>query len=350
MSAEAHIVLTGGAGYIGSMLLEALLRRGNWVTVIDTLEYGGSGVLPHSANPRLTFMRADIDHASVLQDAVKRASQAGAPPAGAVVHLAAIVGYPACKIAGEERVWRTNVAGLKRSFDAADSLRVERFIFASTYSVYGSAKDEAAVTESAPLHPQSLYAESKIAGETFLREQGADAACAPLIFRFSTLYGLSPRMRFDLIINQFVLEAHARGELIVFEKKLARSFVHIQDVVRGILLGLDAGRARICNQTINLGDSNGNLSKDEIVAQIVKQCPGTRVLYKELAFAGDMRSLRVSFDSAAQVLGFSAQRRVADGIAELLESLRGGLFVDPFAPHYRNAPQVVGADAGESVQ
>ncbi len=339
-AAGQHIILTGGAGYIGSRLTGELLARGHWVTVVDTLAFGGESLWAYWGNPRFTFLRADIRQPGAIRQAAEAATQGGAPPPQALIHLAAVVGYPACKRLPEEEVWQLNVDAVGLAFEQAEALGAERFLFASTYSNYGVSQGGEPVTEESPLQPQSLYARSKIAAEELLLERG-DSPCAPLIFRFATLYGPSPRMRFDLIINQFVLQAYSKGELVIFQGDYGRSFVHIGDAIDGILLGLEAPLEKIRGQIYNVGSEEGNYTKREIVALICQALPQTRVRHQDLSFGGDMRDMRVSFAKIQRQLGFVARRTVPQGIAEILKGLRSGLLADPYAERFRNAPMIV---------
>ena len=168
-----------------------------------------------------------------------------------------------------------------------------------------------------------------------------DAPCAPLIFRFATLYGLSPRTRFDLIVNQFVLEAFTKRELIIYQRGYSRSFVHIRDVVRGVIMGLEAERPRICGEVFNLGTDAGNYSKDDIVQLVLKRMPETIVEYKDLTFGGDMRDITVSFAKIKNLLGFDTTLDVDDGIRELLFALKTGIIRNPTDERYRNAQFIV---------
>jgi nucleoside-diphosphate-sugar epimerase len=341
MGETRHIVITGGAGYIGSVLTGSLLRRGDWVTVVDDLLFGGESLLAYLSHSRFHFVRADVCEAGILSQAARDAASRGAPPFSAIVHLAAIVGFPACQAVGRDIVWRTNVNATKQVFEDANDLGVERFLFSSTYSVYGIAEGGELVTEETLLSPQSLYAETKIAAEDFLTEASQNAGCAPMIYRFATIYGASPRMRFDLIINQFVVEAFIRGELIIYQQGYSRSFVHIRDVVEGLVLGLEAPEGLVRGQIYNLGDEEGNYTKDEIVALIRQELPETRVHYKDLAFGGDMRDIKVSYRKIHEQLGFRTQWTVEDGIQEILYLLQTGLINDPFSERYRNAEFIV---------
>jgi nucleoside-diphosphate-sugar epimerase len=338
---KRHVVITGGAGYIGSMLVPALLARGDWVTVIDKLLFGGGSLLGYLSSPRFHFVRGDVCESGIFERAVQESAAKGAPEPSAVIHLAAIVGFPACKIIGKDDTWNTNVKGVEQVFQAANQMEVERFIFSSTYSVYGIAENDTPVTEDSPLQPQSLYGESKIAAEEYLVKAADTSACAPLIYRFSTLYGLSPRMRFDLIINQFSLEAYSQGELMIFEGHHSRAFVHIRDVIAGLLLGLDAPMEKIRGQIFNLGHDDGNFTKDEIADLICQVLPDTKVRHERMSFDGDMRNLQVSFEKIESELDFSTRYTALDGIKEITRALQEGMIDEPTSSIYRNAPSIV---------
>jgi nucleoside-diphosphate-sugar epimerase len=333
---DRHILITGGAGYIGSLLTSELLRLNYRVTILDSLLFGGESIVPFLNHPNFHFIKADVTEPRVVRDAIKRDWQ----KPDAIVHLAAIVGFPACQAVGKQVAWKYNVEATKMVFEQAADLGVERFVFASTYSNYGLSEDGKPVTEETPLNPQSLYAETKIASEEFLLAQ-KDAACAPLLFRFATLYGVSPRTRFDLIVNQFVLEAFTKRSLIIYQRGYSRSFVHIRDVVRGVIMGLEAEQSKIRGQVFNLGTENGNYSKDDIVGLVLKRMPETTVEYKDLTFGGDMRDITVSFEKIQRVLGFDTTLDVDDGVREVLFALKSGLIRNPTDDRYRNAQFIV---------
>jgi nucleoside-diphosphate-sugar epimerase len=331
-----HVLVTGAAGYIGSLLTAELLRQGCRVTGIDSLLFGGESLLGFIHHPDFHFARADVTEPRAVRDSLPRAWS----KPDAVVHLAAIVGFPACQAVGRQAAWQYNVEATKRVFEQAEALGAERFVFASTYSNYGLSADGKAVTEDSPLNPQSLYAETKIAAEQYLLEQ-ADGGPAPLLFRFATLYGVSPRPRLDLIVNQFVLEAFSRRELIIYQRGYSRSFIHVGDTVRGIIMGLDAPLDTVRGQIFNLGSDDGNYTKDEIVALVIKRLPDTVVTYKDLTFGGDMRDITVSFEKVRRVLGFNTTLTVDDGVRELVYALRTGIIRDPHDERYRNAQFIV---------
>lgn len=336
MTEPRHIVVTGGAGYIGSLLTAELLRAGFRVTVIDSLLFGGESLLAFLAHPNFHFVKADVIEPRAVRDSLPK----NWPKPSSVFHLAAIVGFPACQAVGRQAAWRYNVESTQRVFEQACALGADRLVFASTYSNYGLSTDGKPVTEESPLNPQSLYAETKIAAEEFLIAQ-KDSAAMPILFRLATLYGISPRTRFDLIINQFVLDAYTKRELLIYQRGYSRSFVHVRDVVRGFLLGLDAPAEKIRGQVFNLGTDAGNYTKDQIVALVLKRLPDTIVEYKDLTFGGDMRDITVSFEKIKRELGFKAELTVDDGVREIVHALRTGLIREPLHERYRNAQFIV---------
>ncbi|MCX6057548.1 MAG: NAD(P)-dependent oxidoreductase [Chloroflexi bacterium] len=333
---DRHVVITGGAGYIGSLLTSELLRANYRVTVLDSLLFGGESIVPFLHHPNLHFVKADVTEPRAVRDALKRNWQ----KPDVIVHLAAIVGFPACQAVGKQVSWKYNVEATKNVYGQSADLGVERFVFASTYSNYGLSEDGKPVTEESPLNPQSLYAETKIASEEFLLSQ-KDSACAPLLFRFATLYGISPRTRFDLIVNQFVLEAFTKRSLIIYQRGYSRSFVHIRDVVRGVMIGLEAEQENVRGQVFNLGTDHGNYTKSDIVNLVLKRMPETVVEYKNLTFGGDMRDITVSFEKIQRVLGFNTTLDVDDGVREVLFALKTGLIRNPTDDRYRNAQFIV---------
>lgn len=336
MTDERHILITGGAGYIGSLLTSELLRANYRVTVLDSLLFGGESLVPFLHHPNFHFVKTDVTEPRAIRDSIKE----GWPTPLGVVHLAAIVGFPACQAVGRQVAWKYNVDATKMAFEQAADLGVERFVFASTYSNYGLSPDGKPVTEESPLNPQSLYAETKIAAEEYLLGQ-KDKSTSPILFRFATLYGISPRTRFDLIVNQFVLEAFTKRELIIYQRGYSRSFVHVIDTVRGIIMGLESSKEKVAGQVFNLGTPEGNYTKDEIVNLVLKRMPETYVDYKDLTFGGDMRDITVSFEKIKRVLNFDTTLTVDDGIREVLNILKTGLIRNPVDEKYRNAQFIV---------
>jgi len=318
MNKQPHILITGGAGYIGSLLCGELLCRSYRVTALDNLLFGGNSLLGYLTHPGFFFHKADVCDKDSLRPHFKGIIH--------VVHLAAIVGYPACEKAGDEASYRCNCEGTRNVFELAEACGAGRFVFSSTYSNYGAAEDGRPVTEESPLYPQSIYAKTKIAAERYLLEQASTARCAPVVFRFATLFGPSPRTRFDLIINQFVLEAIRKRKLVIYQKDYNRSFVHIRDIIRSVMLALEAPLEKIRGQIFNVGSNLGNLSKEKIARLVQKFVPGVEVEYKDLSYNSDMRDVKVSFDKIERVLGYKAKIGVEEGIREMVEAIGSGFF------------------------
>lgn len=330
-----HIVVTGGAGYIGSLLTGVLLQRGYRVTVVDNLLFGGESLLGYWWNPHFRFVRADV---STLKSADLDAL---CGDADGVVHLAALVGFPACEAAGRRLVWRCNVKATERLYEAASRAGVRRFLFASTYSNYGWTPPEQPATEASPLYPQSLYAESKIEAERRLIDRSRLNAPVVIIFRLATLFGISPRTRFDLLVNQFVLEAVTERRLVVYEGSHRRSFVHVADVVGAVCLALGVAEAKVRGQIFNVGSEAANYTKEGILRLIKKHLPETEVHYKDVTVPGDMRDITVSFVKVRDTLGFVPRISIEQGIVEVRDALRQGLISGPFGARHRNADFIV---------
>jgi nucleoside-diphosphate-sugar epimerase len=327
------ILITGGAGYIGSLLTGVFLQRGCKVVVIDDLLFGGDSLLAYFTHPHFEFHKANVTE----KDSIRRRFEG----VDAVVHLAALVGFPACQQVGPGVAWLYNLQGTKNVYELAREHGVGRFVFASTYSNYGLADNGGPVTEESPLNPQSLYAETKIAAERYLVEEGRSPGPVPILFRFATLFGLSPRTRFDLIINQFVLEAIEKRNLIIYQRNYNRSFVHIRDIAAAVVLALECDIAKVASQVFNVGSSLGNYSKEDLIHLIQKYVPGVSIQYKDLSFGGDMRDIKVSFDKIERVLGFRARVSVEEGIQELVAAIQDRLLYDPHSLRNRNAQFIV---------
>ena len=338
MNETQHILITGGAGYIGSLLTGELLRQGYYVTVVDDLLFGGESLVAYLRYPNFHFVKADVTEPRAIKAALAHRDQW--PTLAGIVHLAAIVGFPACQAVGKQVAWRYNVEATKHVYAQAGELGIPRIILASTYSNYGLSSDGKPVTEDSPLNPQSIYAETKIAAEHFLLAQAGETT-APILLRFATLFGLSPRTRFDLIVNQFVLEAWTERKLLIYQRGYSRSFVHVFDAVRGIILALGSLEEKVRGQIFNVGSDGGNYTKDQIVGLIIKRLAETRVEYKDLTFGGDMRDITVSFEKIKRELGYTTTLTVDDGIREVLHALQDGIIKEPRHGRYRNARFIV---------
>jgi nucleoside-diphosphate-sugar epimerase len=320
------ILLTGGAGYIGSTLTPFLLAAGHQVRVLDYLAYGGQSLLGVWTHPGFEFIRGDIRDREILRTAVADRN--------AVVHLAAIVGDPACS-REPDLARSTNLDASLALIAESKSAGVERFIFASTCSNYGKMKDTSQyVDEESELSPVSLYAETKVAVETALLESGRSEHWCPTPLRFATIYGVSPRMRFDLTVNEFIMEILTKKRLKVYGEQFWRPYVHARDAARAIDLVLNASPALVGGRVFNVGATDQNFQKKQLVAMIRPYAPDSVV---EFVFkAEDPRDYRVSFARITDQLGFKITRTVAEGIAEIAHLVRENV-VDNFADQkYRN--------------
>lgn len=320
-----NVLVTGGAGYVGSTLVPMLLAAGCRVRALDALLHGGTSLLGAWAHPSFEFVHTDI-----RDDAETARALEGQD---AVVHLAAIVGDPACarqKELAREVNLEASIRLLRRSREAG----VKRFVFASTCSNYGQMSDSSDyVDENAELRPVSLYAETKVAVErAMLESSGIGPWQTPL--RFATVFGVSTRMRFDLTVNEFTLELMTKRRLLVFGEQFWRPYIHVRDAARAILAVLDAPREHIDRQVYNVGSTNENYRKKQIVELIAPLVPDAVIEYVHRD--EDPRDYRVSFERIANRLGFGITRTVPDGIAEVAALIRSGIITNPDDPKFRN--------------
>jgi len=321
------VLVSGGAGYIGSILVRLLLEKGYRVKVLDNLMFGGVPIIDLLNDDDFMFIKGDVRNDDDLGKALEGADY--------VVHLAAIVGDPAC--AKQPDLARSvNLDGSRRMYEIANALGVKRFVFASTCSNYGKMEDpESFVDENSALAPVSLYAETKVAIEQYLLDQPRTNLCKPTSLRFSTVYGLSPRPRFDLTVNEFTKELVLGRELVVFGEQFWRPYCHVVDLCRSVLAVLDAEEDKVAFDVFNVGDTKENYQKQMIVDEILKQIPEGRIRYVQKN--EDPRDYRVSFEKIRQQLGFRITKTVPDGIRQIAQTVRDGFIPDPDTKAYRNS-------------
>jgi nucleoside-diphosphate-sugar epimerase len=321
-----NILVTGGAGYIGSTLVPLLLAGGHRVRVLDSLLHGGESLLGVWAHPAFEFIYGDICDRTKLAAAV-----AGME---AVVHLAAIVGDPACSHQ-PDLARAVNLHGSLALIEESRRAGVTRFLFASTCSNYGKMSGvDAYVDENSELRPVSLYAETKVAVERALLKSDGNEEWCPTPMRFATVFGVSPRMRFDLTVNEFTMEMLTRKRLMVFGEQFWRPYVHVRDVARAIHLVLDSPEAKVKGAVFNVGATDQNLQKQQLVEMIRPYAPDAVVefVHKE----EDPRDYRVSFARINELLDFEITRTVEQGIGEVAHLVRSGVIENFADERYRN--------------
>jgi nucleoside-diphosphate-sugar epimerase len=319
-------VVTGGAGYVGALVVDELLTAGRQVRVLDTLIHGQEEVARSLEERGAEVIRSDVRDRDTRREALDGTHT--------VVHLAAIVGDPACA-RDPETSRAVNVAATRALVEEARLAGVERFIFASTCSNYGRISDSTvAVDEDGELAPLSLYAEQKVAIEQMLLEEDL-GSLRPTCLRLATVYGLAPRMRFDLTLNEFTRDLWAGRTLEVFGRQFWRPYVHVRDAARGIRTAVEAPDERVAGRVFNVGRSGENYRKLDLVQEVRRQLGRGNVTYVHRD--EDPRDYKVSFDRIREVLGFQTTMTVPDGVAEVISALDRGRFQDPFDPRYRNS-------------
>jgi nucleoside-diphosphate-sugar epimerase len=324
------ILITGGAGYIGVGVIAALLRQRQRIVCLDSLMFGGGGLIPWLDHPNFEFEHADIRDENRVLSILNRVRPT------AIVHLAAIVGDPACSQQPDVAT-AVNWEASRFLADAARQHGVERFVFASTCSNYGKMSDhESVMDEMSPLAPVSLYAELKVRTEQYLLSlQNMDKNFAPTCLRFATVYGLAPRMRFDLTVNEFARDAALGRELVVFGEQFWRPYCHVRDFARAIEATLAARFEEVAYQTYNVGDSSENYTKSMLVDLLRERLPELRISF--VTRNEDPRDYRVNCDRIKERLGFAISRTVADGIDEIVTAVQAGVFPDPDQFCYSNS-------------
>ena len=319
------ILVTGGAGYIGSVLVPMLLQEGHGVRVLDSLRYGGRSMLGSWSHPQFELLKGDLRVAEDVEAAVGGMD--------AIVHVAAIVGDPACA-RDPELARAVNLQGSLTLLDRSLRAGARRFIFLSTCSNYGRMADPANyLNESSELHPLSLYAETKVAVEETLLNYSQRDLCATVL-RLATIFGVSPRMRFDLTVNEFTHEMVANRRLVVFGEQFWRPYVHVRDAARAIVETLNSTVERVQGQVFNVGSTSQNYQKGQLVELIRPHAPEAIVEYVHRE--EDPRDYRVSFDKIESALGFTITRTVEDGVAEVARLVRANLVDDLAQAEFRN--------------
>lgn len=320
------VLVTGAAGYIGSVLVRQLLNKGYSVRGFDSLKFGGDSLYEVMLHPEFEFIQGDVRNAADVKNALEGVD--------GIAHLAAIVGDPACKKYSEEAT-QTNWEGSVALFEAAEKAGVKRFVFASTCSNYGKMPDaDSFVTETSELRPVSLYAELKVKFEKYLLEERKDSSICSTALRFSTVYGFSPRIRFDLTVNEFTRNATIQGEQEIWGAQFWRPYCHVDDLARAVVLVLESADEKVRANVFNVGTTEENYNKGMIISEVCKVVPDVKVNYVEMN--EDPRDYRVNFDKIKNELGYTITKKVPDGVNEIYKLLKTGIVTDSFSQKFRN--------------
>ncbi len=317
------VLLIGGAGYIGSGLLPKLLKAGHKVRLLDAFLYGREPIVPWASHPNLEIVKADFRRIDVVVRAMRSVNT--------VIHLGAIVGDPACAL-DEELTIETNLLATRMIAEVTKGQGIERFIFASTCSVYGAS--DQCLDERSGLNPVSLYARTKIACENVLLSMKSDSFC-PVILRFGTIYGLSGRTRFDLVVNLLSAKAVVDGVITVFGGDQWRPFLHVDDAALAVYLAFRAPRQALRDAIFNVGSDDQNCTLGDLGRQIKTMVPAAELQFFEEN--ADRRNYRVSFSHIRNSLGFRPEWTLAMGIQQVLDAIAKGQVVNYKDPQYSNA-------------
>ena len=314
-----RVLVTGGAGFIGSHLVRMLLERGYHVRVLDRFDYGQGGI-DGLIHPNFEIIQGDVCSSRDVSRAVRNVD--------GVIALAAIVGDPACNLDPEETV-NLNYASTKILAETCNFYGVRRLVFASSCSVYGASTSGGMLTERSRLNPVSLYARTRVLSENILFDRHGDVE--PVVVRLATVFGLSPRMRFDLVVNTLTAKAVSERRISIFGGNQWRPNVHCRDAARAFVMALEAPASDVAGEIFNLGGDANNHRINEI-GDMVSQIVGD-VNVERRDEIPDPRDYRVSFAKIRRVLGFEPEYSVADGIREVAAAVRA----DPALRRWQDA-------------
>lgn len=306
-----RILVTGGAGYVGSTLVPMLLEQGHRVRVLDSLKFGGNGLLPCCQNRFFELQKGDVCDSATVKAAVEGMD--------AIIHLAAIVGYPACK-KEPQLAQAVNVDGTRNLL--AHRQPDTKFLYASTGSIYGSIPDYVC-NEETPRAPITLYGETKSAAEQMVLDAGNSVA-----YRFATAFGVSNRMRLDLMPNDFTYQAVKNRNLIVYEGGFKRTFVHVRDMARSFIFALERW-SEVKDDVYNVGHETMNFTKEDVARKILEHV-NFYLHFAEVGNDADQRNYEVSYEKIRRK-GFETTIDLDRGISELVRAAQLIEFQNPFA-------------------
>ena len=308
MSSSKSVLITGGAGYVGSILTNKLVEQNYHVKVIDSLVYGDDGISKLINEEKIDFFNLDIRDTKNLLKLIDDVDS--------VIHLAAVVGEPLCKKIPNSAK-QINEFATKNLVNICKKNNIKKFLFASTCSNYGSSSE--IVDETSPVKPLSLYSECKVNSESYILNKNDDNfnTC---ILRFATAHGLSPRMRFDLLVQEFLRDALIDKKISIFGQDFWRPLIHVDDMANACISILNAPSKLISGQIFNVGSSRENYTKKQLAQIIQKYVPNTEIEIIDSKI--DPRNYRVSFEKIKKSLNFEPTRTVEDSVIEILGKIK----------------------------
>ena len=297
------VLITGGAGYVGTTLIPLLLERNYQVTVIDSLIFNnGDRLIPFLSNKNFNFVKGDVRNLELLKSLVKNKD--------VVIHLAAYVGFPICRLKGEKESYSVNTQATQ---DLVDMLEENQYLlFGSTGSNYGEVIG--LCTEETPLNPLSIYGKTKTDAERIVMSRENSTA-----FRFATAFGISPRMRLDLLVNDLTYKAVTEGYAVIYESHFLRTFIHVRDLARSFTFAIDNQEVMKSN-VYNVGSNKMNHTKREVCELINKEIPEAFFHHASIKEDPDKRNYKVSYDKINS-LGFEVEVDLKTGIKEIKDSV-----------------------------
>lgn len=297
------IFITGGAGYIGTSLIPMLLDKGYEITVYDSLMFNnGDKLLPFITNKNFKFVDGDVRDFDTLSKHIKGYD--------VVIHLAALVGFPICRERGEQESYEVNVIGTQNVINAIEDHQY--LLFGSTGSNYGEVLD--VCTEETPLNPLSIYGKTKTAAEQLVLTRNNSTA-----FRFATAFGVSPRLRLDLLVNDLTYKSLKEGYAVIYESHFMRTFIHVRDIARVFLFAIE-NQEDMKNNVYNVGSNTMNFSKKQVCEVISGKITNSYFNYADVGEDADKRNYIVSYEKINK-LGFDTTISLEEGIDELIKTI-----------------------------
>jgi nucleoside-diphosphate-sugar epimerase len=297
------IFITGGAGYIGTSLIPLLLKQGYLVTVYDSLIFNnGDKLIPFITHKNFSFVEGDIRDEEKLSENIKDHD--------VVIHLAALVGFPICREKGELESFDVNKRGTELVIKHME--KNQYLLFGSTGSNYGEVTG--ICTEETPLNPLSIYGKSKTEAEKIVLKRDNSTA-----FRFATAFGVSPRLRLDLLVNDLTYKSIKEGYSVIYESHFMRTFIHVKDIAKVFLFAIE-NKDIMKNNVYNVGSDDMNFSKREICELIKTEIPGVYFNFADIGEDADKRNYQVSYDKISK-LGFKTEISLIEGVKELIKTI-----------------------------